>query len=205
MSIINAQDAGRPKMKFSDLIVLGAVLLICSNARAQSVAPNTENMAPDAGSGSALNNQKVTEADKPADQKATAIGQPSSAQMEQSKPQTLGEIAREYREKRAGRAVVAKVAPGKPKDQSWMESALAYQAHQANNTSEERVPVDIAQLPILELSCGALGRAILVSVDPKLDVLFPGRSSWEQDVCRNRDQWKFNTTDTDPTKAPPRK
>jgi hypothetical protein len=49
----------------------------------------------------------------------------------------------------------------------------------------------IDQVEILSLSCDALGRTILRAVDPKLDVDFPGRGDWENDLCRDREQWKM--------------
>lgn len=54
------------------------------------------------------------------------------------------------------------------------------------------VPMPItpdSQLEILSLSCEHLGRAMLRSKDPKLDVRFPERPHWEEDLCRAREDW----------------
>ncbi len=50
--------------------------------------------------------------------------------------------------------------------------------------------IDDSQAEILGLSCEALGRTVLRAVDPKLDVDFPGRGDWENDLCRDRELWK---------------
>jgi hypothetical protein len=54
------------------------------------------------------------------------------------------------------------------------------------------VPMPItpdSQLDLLSLSCEHLGSSVLRSKDPKLDVHFPERLHWEEDLCRAREDW----------------
>ncbi len=63
-------------------------------------------------------------------------------------------------------------------------------AAKATGAAAGQPSIDDSQVEILGLSCEALGRTVLRAVDPKLDIDFPGRGDWENDLCRDREQWK---------------
>jgi len=71
---------------------------------------------------------------------------------------------------------------------SGMNAGLNYQQRESSgNPVQQATP--LRQVSMLELNCEDLAKAVLRSVDPKLDVEFPGRGDWESDLCRNRELW----------------
>jgi hypothetical protein len=45
------------------------------------------------------------------------------------------------------------------------------------------------QKPIMDVPCEVLAVVVLKGVNPKYDKDFPGRGTWEQDLCRAREDW----------------
>jgi hypothetical protein len=79
-------------------------------------------------------------------------------------------------------------------DHSWVAKAggISQGVEASNAQSQVNTPGvsnDSSQLEILNLTCEALGKAMLQSVSPELDVPFPERGDWERDLCRVRNEW----------------
>jgi hypothetical protein len=104
---------------------------------------------------------------------ATTLAARQNAPAPSTSDKSLGEIARKVR----------------PKDAQTTNKRTFNDDDVQHGTS---VPMPItpdSQLDLLSLSCEHFGSSVLRSKDPKLDVRFPERPHWEEDLCRAREDW----------------